>query len=515
MKIVTVEQMQAIEKSADAKGLSYTQMMHNAGMGVGAWVRAHLDVRSGVVGLVGSGNNGGDTLIALTSLAMHGVRTTAFLAKLRQDDPLLAAFTDFGGQVVDLTEGENTDLLQAAIQPGTVVLDGVLGTGLRLPLRGSLREVMVRVQTAVNKRPGALVVAVDCPSGMDCDTGEVSEVTLKARVTLSMAAVKQGLLKHPGRDYAGQLRTIGIGISDIHDHISESLPELIHAGWVRKTLPERPSYGHKGTFGTCQVVAGTRAFSGAAYLTGKAAYYAGCGLVDVATLPGVQNHLAGNLIEAVWTVLPEKAEGYDPQGVETLAEKMPKAEALIVGPGFGLAESTEAFLHQLVETIPEQCPVLIDADGLRLLSRLDRWWEKLPEKVILTPHPGEMAALTGLTVEEIQSDRWTAASRSAQNWGVTVVLKGAGTVVALPDGDYFVNPVIDPSLATAGSGDVLSGLIGGLLAQGESPKGAAIAGVWLHAQSGIKARENLGTEISVTAVEILNSIPEVFRSLGR
>jgi len=513
MKIVTVQQMQAIEKSADSTGLSYAQMMHHAGLGVGAWVGEKLDLRQGVVGLVGSGNNGGDTLIALTSLAMRGARTAAFLAKDRGEDPLLTAYDDLGGQVVDISSEENMDLLQAAIQPGTIILDGVLGTGLRLPLRGALLGVMAKVYGIVKERPGALVVAVDCPSGMDCDTGEVAEVTLKSDFTLSMAAVKQGLLKYPGRGYAGQLQWIGIGITDIHDHIVDPLPEMIHAELVRKFLPERPKSGHKGTFGTCQVVAGTRAFSGAAYLTGKAAYRAGCGLVDMATLPGVQNQLAGSLVEAVWTILPKRGGAYDPQGVEILGEKLLNADALIFGPGFGLAESTASLVHQLIEAIPKKCPVLIDADGLKLLSQLKNWWQKLPENVILTPHPGEMSILTGLSVDKIQADRWNLATRYAKDWGVTVILKGAVTVIATQHGDVFINPTSDPSLATAGSGDVLSGMIGGLLAQGTSQVGASVAGVWLHTQAGLKASARLGTTVSVMATDILEHVPAAFQSI--
>lgn len=513
MKIVSVAQMQTIEESADTKGLSYDAMMHQAGAGVAVWVAENLPLESGVVGLVGSGNNGGDTLIALQHLSKLGARTVAFLAKDRGEDRLITDYLDQGGQVVDISQKMHLALLTAALQPGTIILDGILGTGLRLPLRGVLQEVMAEIYQAVNKRSGGLVVAVDCPSGMDCDTGEVSEVTLRAAHTLCMAAIKQGLLKHPARDYVGRLHWIDIGITDIREHLPKALPELVDAEWVRHFLPDRPSSGHKGTFGTCQVIAGTEAFTGAAFLTGKAAYRAGCGLVDIATLSCVQNSLAGTLVEAVWTVLPELSGGYAPQGAEMLKQGLHKKDSLVLGPGFGLAESTQGFLRQLVQNIPDSCPVLIDADGLKLLSRLDRWWEKLPEEVILTPHPGEMAVLTGLSVDEIQTNRWGIASQYAQKWEVTVILKGAVTVIATAKGGLFINSVSDPSLATAGSGDVLSGLIGGLLAQGGSSEGASLAGVWLHSQAGLAAKQALGTDRSVTALDILNEIPTVFRNV--
>jgi ADP-dependent NAD(P)H-hydrate dehydratase / NAD(P)H-hydrate epimerase len=513
MKIVTVQQMQDIEKSADAGGLSYEQMMYNAGRGMADWLAENLDLRKGVVGLVGSGNNGGDTLIALTALSRQGGRTMAFLVKDRQDDPLLSAYSEQGGQVIDISQNENMDLLRSALQPGTVLLDGILGTGLRLPLRGGLQEVMTAIRKVVNDRPGVLVVAVDCPSGMDCDTGDVSGETLRADHTLCMAAIKQGLLKQPGRDHAGHLYRIGIGIGDIHEHISDSLPELVGEEFVRRYLPDRPADGHKGTFGTCQVIAGTRTFTGAAFLAGQAAYKAGCGLVDVATLGSVQNSLSASFPEAVWTLLPEMDWGYDPMGVGILEEKFQAADSLVIGPGFGVAESSQAFICHFFEKCPETCPVLVDADGLKLLSRLNQWWDQLPKNAILTPHPGEMAVLSGLTVGEIQADRWAVARRYAQMWDVILVLKGAETVIAAPDGNLFINPISDPALATAGSGDVLAGMIGGLLAQGCSPKAGSVAGVWLHSQAGLAAKKALGTDISVTAVDILNGIHVVFHEV--
>jgi NAD(P)H-hydrate epimerase len=182
--------------------------------------------------------------------------------------------------------------------------------------------------------------------------------------------------------------------------------------------------------------------------------------------------------------------------------------SLIVGPGWGLSPTNAEFLEALLEHIPQKVPTVIDADGLKLLKSIDRWWEKLPDQTILTPHPGEMAVLTGLEVKEIQSDRWEIAKKYAKCWGVTLVLKGAETVIADPEGDLWINPISEPALATAGSGDVLSGMIGGFLAQGESALDAAVISAWLHAQAGILAKKKLRTDRSVTAVDILDSIPE-------
>jgi len=510
MKIVSVQQMQSIEKAADESGISYLKMMETAGRGVATWIHESFPAAASVIGLVGSGNNGGDTLIALTWLSSWGLRTTAFLAKERKSDGLAASYLHTGGSIVDISNGERLDYLEAAIEPGTIILDGILGTGLKLPLRGALLDVMGSVYALLENRAGVRLVAVDCPSGVDCDTGEVSDVTLTAEYTLCMAAMKQGLLKHPAREKAGELHPIDIGIGEISIYVPERLPKMITSEIVKKYLPERPYESHKGTFGTCFVIAGTQSYTGAAYLTGKAAYRAGCGLVHIATPASVHQSLAGHLPEAVWTILPEVDGGYGEKGIEKLVKTISKADSVVIGPGWGLADSNLSFLHALLETIPREIPTVFDADGLKLLKQIPQWWQMLPENSILTPHPGEMSILTEIEISEIQSNRWEIAKKYAEKWGICLVLKGAETVVADHEGSLWLNPISEPALATAGSGDVLSGLIGGLLAQGTLKNEAAVASVWLHGQTGILAKAELGMDRCVTAVDILDAIPKAF-----
>ncbi|MFN2302941.1 MAG: NAD(P)H-hydrate dehydratase [Anaerolineales bacterium] len=510
MKIVNVKQMQAIEKSANEAGLSYQKMMDNAGRGIAGWVMKHISTHRGVIGLIGSGNNGGDTLIALSTLALAGIRTIGFIVKQRAADPLMDSYRQLGGALINISEGRYLDVLNAALIPGVVILDGILGTGIRLPVRGKLQEVMGAISELLKNCPDTRKIAVDCPSAVDCDTGDVSEVSFPANETLCMAAIKQGLLKQPARSYAGNLHLIDIGIAKVSEYVSESLPEMIDADYAASYLPQRPDTGHKGTFGTCLIIAGTVPFTGAAYLTGKAAYRAGCGLVNIATIKQVHHCLSGRLIEAVWTILPESNGGYLPEGAKALVESLKKADALILGPGWGLHDENELFLSHLLAEIPPDLPTLIDADGLKLLSRLDYWWNCLPKKTILTPHPGEMAILTGLTIEDIQSNRWDITRKFAKQWRVSLILKGAVTVIGTADSDLFLNPVSDAALATAGSGDVLSGVIGGLLAQGLSAENAAILGTWLHSQAGIIAQNTMNTDRSVTAIDILQSVEKAF-----
>jgi len=505
MKVVSVEEMKAVEKHADANGVRYDRMMQNAGRGIAEWVLDHTSTRRGVVGLLGSGNNGGDTLIALTLLSQRGIRTNAFLARQRSDDPLVSAYISSGGVVTDISQGEKLEILEAALIPGSILLDGILGTGLRLPIREDLYGILTRTSKLVNNRSKVLKIAVDCPSGVDCDTGEASDATICVDHTLSMAAIKQGLLKPPARSCCGEIHGIDIGINDISGHLVSGCPVMLDAQFAQANLPHRPDSGHKGTFGSCLVIAGSRPYTGAAFLSGKAAYRAGCGLVHMATTQAVYENIAGQLVEAVWTLLPSIEDGYDPKGVRMLAESIQKADSLVIGPGWGLKDTNTEFLEGLMEVVPGDTPTLFDADGLKLLSRLTQWWTRLPESTVLTPHPGEMSVLTGLDVQEIQVNRWKVAKEFAERWGVILVLKGAVTVIAGPDREMFINPVSSSALATAGSGDVLSGLVGGLLAQNVPSLKAAAVGVWLHTLAGLAAAVKRENEASVTANDFLEN----------
>ena len=515
MKIVSVSQMKAIEKSAFDSGVSYETMMATAGGGVASWVLAHMDATKGVVGLIGSGNNGGDTLIALTKIAEKGFRTQAFLVRSRDNDPLLEAYLSMGGAVIDLTHEDNLAFFEAVMAPVVILLDGMLGTGFQLPLGGALLELMSHIQKVVQCHPEVQVVAVDCPSGIDCDSGEVAPQCMRAQVTLTMAAAKQGLLREPASSFTGQIKLVDIGIGDIDTYLTEKCPILLDEPLARHLLPERPETGHKGTFGTCLAVAGTRQYTGAAFLAGKAAYRAGCGLVNVATVPSVRDSLAGRLIEAVWTILPANGDGYDVTGADELRSALGNTDSLVIGPGWGLHASNSTFLEALLPTIPQDLPVVFDADGLKLLGKMDNWWSKVPTQTILTPHPGEMAQITGLSIAEIQGHRWEVARKYAMEWGVTLVLKGAMTVIALPDGTIFINPIKDSALGTAGSGDVLTGVIGGLLAQGMAAKDAALLGVWLHGTAGVQAHKRLGGPEGVTALDILSELPSALEITKR
>ena len=537
MKLVTVSQMQAIEREADAYGLTYDQMMQNAGQGL---VDTLLELYTGeeeleIVGLVGPGNNGGDALVALTALLHEGWRARAYLAKRKKDD-LVKQFIEAGGEVL---AGEDAfEKLAEAVATADVLLDGVLGTGIKLPLKKDVAEVLAQVNDILDGLAETpLVVAVDCPSGVDCDSGEVAEETIPADVTVTMAAVKQGLVRLPAFEYVGELQVVDIGLPAELKALTDVQTEVAEEELIAALLPERPLDSHKGTFGSALIVAGSVNYTGAAVLAGEGAYRAGAGLVTLAIPSSLHGALAHQLLEATWILLPHEMGNISEGAADPLSKKLERATAMLIGPGLGTQETTKLFVENLISgkvtqkksaarigfihdegktsdekngTLP---PLVIDADGLNLLAKIKDWHTLLPSQVILTPHPGEMSTLTGLSKDLIQEDRQKIASQYAKTWGHVVVLKGAFTVVAAPDGRATVIPVASPALARAGTGDVLAGIIVGLRAQGLEAYDAAVAGTWIHAQAGLYASDDLGTATSVMASDVLNSIPDVMSDL--
>ena len=532
MKLVSVAEMQAIEREADSSGLSYAEMMKNAGEGLAKQVHYRFDNGrcKAVMGLIGAGNNGGDGLVALTWLAQNGWETRAYLVCQRaEDDPNLAAFIEAGGVSLSLEDDPEFAHLDAWLDASVVLLDAVLGTGFHLPMRKSMGDILAHVADSPT-RP--FVVAVDCPSGVDCDSGEAAEECVPADLTVCMAAVKQGLLRMPAWQLLGELETVSIGLSEDLTGLKGIDLEVILQKDVCRMLPKRPLVSHKGTYGTVMVVAGSVNFAGAAYLASKAVYRIGAGLVQTAVPGPLYEVLAGQLPEAIWLVLPDEMGVIHQKGAALVRENLERTSVLLLGPGWGLEDTTAGFLKSLLDTKlskPKRAgigfvgglgkaldqektslpPIVMDADGLKLLDTLPDWPHLLPPESILTPHPGEMSILSGLPVSEIQAEREVLAGVYAREWGHVVVLKGAFTVIASPDGRTAVIPIASSALASAGMGDVLAGMIAGLRAQGLPAYEAACTGAWLHAQAGLAAAERCGCEASVIASDVLDAIPRV------
>ena len=362
------------------------------------------------------------------------------------------------------------------------------------------------------RRATLRVLALDVPTGIDAETGDADANALDADVTVTFGFPKHGHFRFPAAAHVGSLVVADIGVPDaLADDVTE---EVVTAGWARAHLPQRPLDAHKGSFGRVLALAGSRSYVGAAYLACMGAARSGAGYVTLAVTPVVQALVSGRLTESTYLLLPDDGDGVaDPEAAGTLRNAISVCDALLVGCGLGQNDTTRLLLDRLLlSPAPLPLPVVIDADALNFLASTSGWWERLRADVVLTPHPGEMARLMKCGIAEVESDRIGVARRAAAEWGVTVLLKGAFTVAASPDGLVRVLPFANPALATAGTGDVLAGCVAGLLAQGLPPFDAASLGAFLHAAAGQLAAEEIG-EAGVIASDLLPLLPKAMRTL--
>lgn len=551
MKIVTVEKMQAIESAADAAGHSYAAMMEQAGHAVADALEQRQDVfGKRVLILVGPGNNGGDGLVAARHLAQAGADVACYLTRPRDPETDQNLRTLQEQQIFCTTAEEDPDFdkLRKLATGADVVVDALLGTGTQLPLRGTISQVVRIVGTALDRRsqPGPqpltpltgvpeptedrrpLIVAVDGPSGLEFDSGQVDEHALTADLTVTFAYPKPGHFRFPGAAALGDLVVADIGIDPAL--ASDVDLEVMTANMVRDWLPPRPSYAHKGTFGRALIVAGSSNYTGAARLAGAAATRAGAGLVTVALPASIHAPIAAALPEATYLLLPNQMGVISEPAVQVLVDETEGYDALLIGPGLSQERKTIAFVKQLLggthsrsvgfsaadapppkqRTLP---PLVIDADGLNILSQLADWPDRLPPESVLTPHPGEMSRLMDASIADVQADRVEVTRDRAAEWKQVIVLKGAYTVVAAPDGRINLAPFANPGLATGGTGDVLAGIIVALRAQGLPPFEAAAAGVYLHGLAGeLAQREH--SAAGMTAGDLITSLPQAWQLLG-
>ncbi len=536
-KVVTVEQMRAIEQAADSSGLTYDKMMENAGKSIAAaildyWPEAE---RWNVTILVGPGNNGGDGLVVGHYLQEAGAKVSIYLSKERADeDENLQRIIRHGCPVTIAEKDTRHKALRDLITTTDLLVDSVFGTGFKPPIKGDAKKILAFVNKVLEERDSIpYIVAVDCPSGVDCDTGEIANESLVADLTVTLAAAKPGLLRFPGAEYVGEIVVGDIGIPASQKEVAAIERDFATREGVRAWLPERPRDAHKGTFGRVMIVAGSVNFPGAASLSALGAYRSGAGLVTLAVPEPIQGFLVPMIPEATWLVLPHEIGVIAGSAADVILEELPYCQALLLGPGFGQERPTLDFMKRLInpsatakqgigfirqegkDVMMKLPPIVIDADGLKLLAGIPDWHVHLPGQSILTPHPGEMSVLTGLSVTEIQAEREQTALDWAAQWGHVVVLKGAFTVVASPNGQATILPFATPALARAGTGDVLSGAIASLLAQGLQPYQAAILGCFLHGWSGEIAAGMIGSTAGVIAGDVAELIPTAISELER
>ncbi len=502
MRVVSVEEMREIERRAEAEyGLTSPVLMEHAGRSVAEVLREHAGgavADLDVLVLVGPGNNGGDGRVMGRYLAEWGARVTYYAWKEHQLERDGAA----------IPAGDNAEVLREAIAQADVVADAFLGTGHARPLDPRMRQVLALVREERGRRE-LVVVAVDLPSGLNADTGAVDEGTLAADLTVTLAFPKMGLFLFPGAGFVGEME---VGDIDLPEEMAiPPGPELMNASLLRPELPARPLDGNKGTFGKLIVLAGSPSYIGSAYLCSAAAARIGAGLVTLATTPELAPAYAASLHEITYHLLPARDATPEARAMSFIGG-LDGYRAVVIGPGLGQSDATRDFLSRVfaaIKALPEgrRPRLLVDADGLNNLAALDRWWELLPPKAVLTPHPGEMARLRGgQAVSGGGPDRLEVIREATRTWGHVIVLKGAVTLIGEPEGGVRINWPPNPALATAGTGDVLSGAIGGLLAQGMEPFAAASAGVYVHSRAGLLVSERLG-DAGLLASDLLGELP--------
>ncbi len=512
MKIVTSEQMQQIEQECAKIGLPPGVLMENAGRAIAGEIRRILgetDRRQALL-LIGPGNNGGDGLVAARHLHDWGFRVSLYLCRQRANDPNLESVRKRGITCVEASQDEKLDEFGKLLSSAGCVVDGLFGTGKIRPLQGIFQKVLQKVAQARSSNAGLRIIAVDLPSGLNADSGAADPACLYADNTITLGFPKPGLYNFPGAERTGKITIADIGIPG---YLADAVTtELLTEEWARTVLPRRPLNAHKGSFGRVLVFAGSINYIGAAYLACSGALRAGAGLVTLATAASLQPILAAKLNETTYLPLPESSPGtVSPQAAGVIKSQLGSYDVLLAGCGLGQSQSITQLVTSMLSW-KELPPLVFDADMLNILAKIPKWWQQLGNDAILTPHPGEMARLSGLPVAEIQSDRLGTARRLALEWHKTITLKGAFTVITTPEGCSRISPVANPGLASAGTGDVLTGAIAGLLAQGLSLFDAAALGVYLHGKAGDMVKDAIG-DTGMIATDLLPALPAVIKQL--
>jgi NAD(P)H-hydrate epimerase len=499
--------MRALEHAAEALGLPGPALMENAGRTIADSIRERFQVdRAKHVGVVvGPGNNGGDGLVVARHLHDEGRVVAVYLVARPVTDDAKMQLLDQRGVRPWTTENDpDFRTLDAILADADLVVDALLGAAHLRPLVPPISNVADRVKGRQGKAP---VVAVDVPSGIDADSGAADPHAIPADLTVTLGRPKRGLFLGEASRLAGEVVITDIGIPLTATVGSGT--RYADSATVAKLLPERPRVSHKGSYGRVLIVAGSRLYTGAPVLAARSAERVGAGLVTLACPAAIQDSLAGHTVETTFLPLPDAGRGeLTSASIEAIKAALPAYDAVLVGPGIGRSAETNVFLEALLGEVRQAGrPCVIDADALTLLAARERWWELLPDESVLTPHPGEMTRLAG---PDESGDRIAWARTSAVAWKKTLILKGAYSIVARRDGQAVVLPFASPTLATAGTGDVLAGAILGLIGQGCTPSAATLAGGFVHGVAGAVLSQDVGPSGGL-AGELADALPRAMR----
>jgi ADP-dependent NAD(P)H-hydrate dehydratase / NAD(P)H-hydrate epimerase len=522
-RLVTAEEMRRLDAHAIRKlGIPGMVLMENAARSACEVIEEYFGSEEcaccGIADLpvlvvCGKGNNGGDGL-AIARLLANRDADVAVLLLGRARDLKGDAKTNYGilchgdVEIIEVTSERRLEQFFAARPEPEVIVDAIFGTGFKGKPSGIQAAAISQINACAS-----FVLAIDIPSGVGADDGRVEGCAVTADATVTMALLKRGLALYPGKDYCGDVWTGDIGIPQSALRSPQSAATwLLDSEDVEQIMPFRPSAGHKGTFGTALFVAGSRGFTGAARLASLAALRIGCGLSKLCVPISVLNAVEAGLAEVVkFGVYDTPAGALSAKALPQIADILKTAQVLAIGPGIGTLPETRELQFELLKRA--RVPVVIDADGVSNLAGQTRLLKTLKVPAVLTPHPGELSRLLNLSPAGINADRIEVCRRAAREFGAFLVLKGAPTVVGSPDGRVFVNSTGNSGLASGGTGDVLTGVIAGLIAQGVPPFEAAQAGVFLHGQAADLALEEK-TEYGLIAGDLLDYLPDAIKSLN-
>lgn len=511
MLAALAEEMREIDrKTIEEKGVPGIVLMEVAGLRV---AEAARDLSGGevtgkkVIILAGAGNNGGDGYVIARHLHNWSAQVKVLLLstreKIKGDAKINLDIIDriLGNEnIKEVSSQEDLFSWKEELKDADLIIDAILGTGTQGEVTGIKREAILLVNSL-----GKIVLSVDIPSGLDANTGKIQGCCIHARKTVSFAFPKVGMLVYPGVEYVGELQVVDIGIpQEVVREVSLD-HYLLNSNLVQSWLPKRSRTAHKGSCGRVLVLAGSRGMGGAAVLCSQAALRSGAGLVTLGVPESVYPLLGPKLTEVIIKPLAETSEGtLALESWEQIEQLLPNVDVLVLGPGLSTNLETVSLVLQILEKA--NLPIVVDADGLNAVAMQKNILARKKTDLIFTPHPGEMARLSKTSIREIETNRLKLIQERAREWGVTLVLKGARTLVSSPRGEIYINSTGNPGMATAGSGDILAGTIGGLLAQGMEVSQGAGAGVYLHGLAGDLAVQVKG-EMGLIAGDILSYLP--------
>ena len=518
MLLCTAEQMRELDRAAiEDFGIAGLVLMEAAGRGVADLVESLVDPKDSALSLpasvaivCGAGNNAGDGFVAARHLINRGVsvRTCCLASRERlQGDAKvnLEALERLEPDIQWIDSGDSLKQMCMDLGGSAVVVDALLGTGLRSDVEGRFAAAI----ECINQLD-SITVAVDIPSGLDADSGRIRGIAVRADHTVTFGYPKLGLVTYPGAEYVGQLSVVDIGLPRVLEQKKSFVARLLDDRFVRTRLRGRPASGHKGTFGHLLVLGGAAGKSGAVLMSAEAALRTGAGLCTVAAPSEILAALESKTREVM--LQPASPAGTELDDSDSafkhLNGLLAGKQAVAVGPGMPTGSGVRRLMARLVRE--SWLPLVIDADGLNALAGQVEVLRDKSAPCLLTPHPGEMARLLGCKTDEIQGNRVEVARRFAEQNEVYVVLKGWRTVIATPAGEVYICPVGNAGMATAGTGDVLTGIIGSLIAQGHSLQDAALIGVFVHGRAGDTAAAAKGAR-SLLASDVIAHIGSVFR----